>query len=435
MNDLPMGWEWSSLGEIGKYINGRGFKKTEWRESGRPIIRIQNLTGTSDAFNYFQGEADERHIVRDGDLLVSWAATLGVFVWRGPEAVLNQHIFKVVSYVDPRFHRHLLEHVLGDLQRQTHGSGMVHITKKRFDATPIPVPPLNEQERIVAAIEEHLSVLDRASLTTSAVAARLPRLLDATTRRLIHGHGPSGEAEFSQDPGHPLPEGWSWKRLSDLGEMGRGKSKHRPRNDPILYGGPYPFIQTGDVAAAQGVLKEYRKTYSEAGLAQSRLWPAGTVLITIAANIADSAILGLDACFPDSVVGLIPDVTGVRAEWVEYFLRVEQERLERFAPATAQKNINLRTLRAVVVPVPPLVEQDRILDELDTWSTTVSALSKSLARTKRRAAKARRSIVASAFSGRLVQQDPSDEQASELLKHIRAEKPVKKRQSKTKVSS
>lgn len=157
---LPPGWTRSTLGEIGEYHNGRGFKKSEWRDEGRPIIRIQNLTGSGKSFNYFAGEADERHVVRKGDLLVSWAATLGVFKWDGPEAVLNQHIFKVDSHIHPEFHRYLLEHTLGVLQSKTHGSGMVHITRGRFDETEVWLPPTDEQRRIVEAVETHLSHLD-----------------------------------------------------------------------------------------------------------------------------------------------------------------------------------------------------------------------------------------------------------------------------------
>src|SRR6266498_2505541 len=121
------------LGDIGEYFNGRGFKKSEWREVGRPIIRIQNLTGSTNHFNYFHGEPEEHYTARAGDLLVSWAATLGVFVWKGTEAVVNQHIFKVRSHIERDFHRYLLLSVLGDLRLQTHGSGMVHITKSRFE--------------------------------------------------------------------------------------------------------------------------------------------------------------------------------------------------------------------------------------------------------------------------------------------------------------
>src|SRR5687768_7048965 len=115
MSDLPAGWTSATLGEIGEYLNGRGFKKSEWNDTGRPIIRIQNLTGSANSFNYFAGEPEEYYIARDGDLLVSWAATLGVFVWRGPEAVVNQHIFKVNSRIDLGFHRYLLDATLMSL--------------------------------------------------------------------------------------------------------------------------------------------------------------------------------------------------------------------------------------------------------------------------------------------------------------------------------
>ena len=188
MSELPLSWVGTTLGEIGTYLNGRGFKKSEWRKSGRPIIRIQNLTGSGNSFNYFDGEADERHVARDGELLVSWAATLGVYVWHGPEAVINQHIFKVESHIDRRFHRYLLQATLDDLQRQTHGSGMVHITKSKFDSTPVALPPLNEQRRIVAAIEEHLSRLDAADASLAAALRRLDGFLGqvAVPRANIH---------------------------------------------------------------------------------------------------------------------------------------------------------------------------------------------------------------------------------------------------------
>src|ERR1035438_8892162 len=106
------------------------------------------------------------------------------------------------------------------------------------------------------------------------------------------------------DSGSP---GWQLKKLIELGELSRGRSRHRPRHAPHLYGGPYPFIQTGDVKASGGRISSYQQTYSEAGLAQSRMWPAGTLCITIAANIAETGILAFPACFPDSIVGFVAD--------------------------------------------------------------------------------------------------------------------------------
>lgn len=156
---IPEGWAPSTLGEIGEYLNGRAFKKTEWSDEGRPIIRIQDLTGSNNNPNYFEGAIEDRYVVRPGDLLVSWSATLGAYLWNGSEGVLNQHIFKVRSFIDPKFHFFLMQHVLSDLSQQTHGSGMEHITKSRFRSTPITVPPLAEQRRIVDRVESLTSNL------------------------------------------------------------------------------------------------------------------------------------------------------------------------------------------------------------------------------------------------------------------------------------
>lgn len=151
----------TTLGAIGEYINGRGFKKSEWADKGLPIIRIQDLTGTGKGHNYFNGEIDDCHVVEPGDLLISWSATLGVYIWNGPKAALNQHIFKVVSKIDKKLHYYLVQHILEELYRKTHGSGMVHITKGKFEETPITIPETPEQQKqIVAKIEELFSHID-----------------------------------------------------------------------------------------------------------------------------------------------------------------------------------------------------------------------------------------------------------------------------------
>jgi type I restriction enzyme S subunit len=163
-----------------------------------------------------------------------------------------------------------------------------------------------------------------------------------------------------------LPLGWAWARFPELGEFGRGKSKHRPRNDPSLYkNGKYPLVQTGDVARANGSIKTYTNQYNEVGLTQSRLWPENTLCITIAANIADTGILSFEACFPDSVVGFVPAECLGHVRYFEYFLRTAKSRLEDFAPATAQKNINLEILQQVLVPLPPVAEIGRIVARVD----------------------------------------------------------------------
>ena len=165
---------------------------------------------------------------------------------------------------------------------------------------------------------------------------------------------------------------WSPKRLDQLGHVSRGRSLHRPRDAAHLYGGPFPFIQTGDVKHAGLYITEYQQTYSEAGLAQSKLWPAGTLCITIAANIADTAILGIDACFPDSVIGFIPDPDEADARFVKYlFDATIQRRVEQFTQGAAQDNLSQEKLLSLDFNVPKVDEQKRIASVLSTYDDLI----------------------------------------------------------------
>lgn len=157
---------------------------------------------------------------------------------------------------------------------------------------------------------------------------------------------------------------WPLVRLSDLGEVSRGRSKHRPRYAEHLYGGPYPFIQTGDIKASGGIVTGYKQTYSEAGLAQSRLLPAGTMCITIAANIAETGILTFSSCFPDSVVGFIANDKKCDVRFVEYSFRYRRGEIQKQAIGSVQDNINIAILERFRFPLPPLPTQRRIADIL-----------------------------------------------------------------------
>jgi type I restriction enzyme, S subunit len=167
---------------------------------------------------------------------------------------------------------------------------------------------------------------------------------------------------------------WSLQKVSALGDFDRGKSKHRPRDAAHLYGGPYPFIQTGDITNARGRITSHRQTYSEAGFAQSRLWPAGTLAITIAANIAETALLTFPACFPDSVVGFTADPKKADVRFVEYLFQAMRKQVKSHAYGSAQENINLEVLRKLEFPIPPLGIQVEIADFLSLIDDRITLL-------------------------------------------------------------
>lgn len=165
---------------------------------------------------------------------------------------------------------------------------------------------------------------------------------------------------------------WRKKKLDQLGTVARGRSRHRPRDAEHLYGGLYPFIQTGDVKQADLYISSFTQTYSDAGLQQSKLWPAGTLCITIAANIAETAILGIDACFPDSVIGFIADPEQSDTRFVKYlFDATIKARARQFSQGATQDNLSQEKLLSLEFDVPSVHEQKQIADVLSGYDDLI----------------------------------------------------------------
>ena len=164
---------------------------------------------------------------------------------------------------------------------------------------------------------------------------------------------------------------WETKQLNEIGFVGRGKSRHRPRDASHLYEGEYPFIQTADVKHSGLYLSSYSKTYSEAGLEQSKLWKKGTLCITIAANIADTAILDIDACFPDSVIGFNADESKCDVRFIKYQFDILQQRYKQFSQGAAQDNLSLEKLLTVPLLIPPLLIQYKIASILSAYDDLI----------------------------------------------------------------
>nr|WP_278321683.1 restriction endonuclease subunit S [Leptospira kobayashii] len=172
-----------------------------------------------------------------------------------------------------------------------------------------------------------------------------------------------------------------WKPLGEVAlEFSRGKSKHRPRNDSKLYGGNIPFIQTGDIRNASHIITDYTQTYSDFGLQQSKLWPKGTLCITIAANIAETTILGFDSCFPDSVIGFVANPEKTSSSYVEYLLSSFKTQLQSQSTGSAQDNINMGTFESMRLPFPPLDVQARIVAILDKFDVLTNSITEGLPR-------------------------------------------------------
>nr|WP_144922678.1 restriction endonuclease subunit S [Paenibacillus bovis] len=344
---------YKKLGDIATYINGYAFKPKDWDSKGLPIIRIQNLTNTSEKVNYFNGEIDEKYIVKKGDILIAWSASLGVYEWSGEDALLNQHIFKVVfdkEKIDKHYFKFMVQRTLDRALHFLHGSTMKHITKKYFDNLLIPFPPIDVQQKIANTLILAQGVVNKRKAQIKAI--------DQLTQSL-----------FLEMFGDPVinNKNWDVKKLSETGELKRGMSKHRPRNAPELLGGPYPLIQTGDVANSDIYIRKYHQTYSELGLKQSKMWPAGTLCITIAANIARTGILTFDACFPDSVVAYVPN-KNMSNLYVLFWFKFLQKIIEANAPESAQKNINLKILSDLDISVPPIEKQkqfEKVISEIE----------------------------------------------------------------------
>ena len=389
-----------------------------------PESKYYNSNG--DGLPFFQGKADfgelypsirvycsqPTKIAEKDDILLSVRAPVGptnlapckVCIGRGLTAIRPSEVL-LTRYV-------LLFFRYFEAQLASKGTGTTFkaITQDVVKNLEIPIPPIPEQERIVARIEELFSQLDAGVETLKKTKAQLAVYRQAVLKEAFEGrltiHVPvnlplSWESSDETNTLPAIPEEWHYIALKYLGDLGRGKSKYRPRNDPKLFvDGKYPFIQTGDVKAATNCITSFTKQYGEFGLSQSKLWPKGTLCITIAANIAETAFLGIDACFPDSIVGFTPNES-ILAEYVRYFVESQKIRLWAFAPATAQKNINLDTLENLIVPYCSIDEQRVVISEIESRLSVCDSIEQTVDTALQQAEAMRQSILKGAFEGKL----------------------------------
>lgn len=338
--------EWKELGEVVDTVTSPvKLTKKEYQVTGRiPIVDQgeQFVAGYTDNEKYL--EKDEYIIFGDHSEHIKYVDFAFV---QGADGL---KILKPKSGIKAKY----IYYCFCNFYKKE-GSYKRHWSKAR--TTQIPIPPQEIQEKIVQILDKFT---DYVTELTSELTSRKKQYSFYRDKLL------SFEDEVYQV---------EWKTLSEIAKVfGRGKSKHRPRNDTRLYGGDIPFIQTGDIRGAGKWIENFSKTYSDFGLEQSKQWKKGTLCITIAANIAETGLLGFDACFPDSIIGFVANPEFAITEYVYYYLNSIKGHLANKSYGSAQDNLNLAIFSSLKIPVPSLEIQSRIVEVLDNFDTVCNDL-------------------------------------------------------------
>ena len=271
------------------------------------------------------------------------------------------------------------------VEQNVQGSTLKNLNTGWLKDFKIPIPSIDEQQRIVGILDEAFENIEKAKQNTLQNLNNAKELFESYLTSIL----------INKD-------NWDKKKLSEVAiDFGRGRSRHRPRNDKKLYGGQYPFIQTGEIRNSNHFITEYSQTYNEIGLAQSKLWPKGTLCITIAANIAETGVLTFDACFPDSVIGCVFDETRTNIDYVEYLLQSFKTILQAEGKGSAQDNINLGTFEKYSFPFPDKIKQDEIVNELDLMRNNIAKLEQIYEQKLKDLDELKQSILQKAFNGEL----------------------------------
>lgn len=399
---LPKGWKSVLIPEVVFFQEGPGVRKSQFRTEGVKLVNVGNINDRQIDLeatkNYIEKEEAynkyAHFLLDEGDLLIACSGIVVDNFHNKIAFIKKEHLplclntstmrFKTLDkkVLDINYFKIFLQtnFFKNQLRSLITGSAQLNFGPSHIKQINLLLPPLATQQKIAAILD----AADELRQKDKALVAKYDELTQAL---------------FLDMFGDPVtnPKGWEKVKFEEVGKLDRGKSKHRPRNDPRLLGGKHPLIQTGDIANCGGYVTEYTSTYTDFGLAQSRLWSAGTLCITIAANIAKTGILTFDACFPDSVVGFIPNKK-TNNEYTQLWMSFLQKIIEDAAPMAAQKNINLAILKDLDFPLPPFSLQNQ-------FSERVKAIEeqKSIAQTSAlKSEELFNSLLQKAFNGELV---------------------------------
>jgi len=261
-----------------------------------------------------------------------------------------------------------------DITPYVHQGTRMKLNLSQLQQLSVYIPPIEEQQKIIRLFVK----VDRVSHLLKTIIKIYQQLMLALLQQLLtqgieHNH-------FKQTILGKLPQAWHVKRLAEIAKLKRGKFSVRPRNDPRYYGGDMPFVQTADIAHADGYLRHYQQTLNQDGVAISKVFKKGTLLVTIAAHIGDIALATFDTACPDSIVAIQPD-QDIDSVWLMYYMKMQRPKLLSLATQNTQKNINLKVLKAFPIAIPPLAEQKKIASYLSSVNDCLQLTKERLANT------------------------------------------------------
>jgi len=360
-------WRIVKIPEVLFFQEGPGVRKNQFSTCGVKLLNVGNinegkinLSKTKVYISEKEAFGKYKHfLIDEGDLVIASSGIIVDNFYNKIAFIKKEHLplcmntstirFKSLdsNIIDLNYFKFFLKTKFfsNQLQKLITGSAQLNFGPSHLKKIDLILPSLEDQKRIVKILD----VADALRQKRKQAIALLDDYLKSV---------------FLEMFGDPVTnsKGWELQAFESLGTLDRGKSKHRPRNAPELLGGSHPLIQTGDIANANLFIEEYKSTYSDFGLKQSKKWPKGTLCITIAANIAKTGILNFDACFPDSVVGFVANTKKTNNKFIHFWMSFFQKILESNAPESAQKNINLKILRCLKVINPPLEMQNRFAE-------------------------------------------------------------------------
>lgn len=381
---MKRGWSQKPLGDLVDVLDRLRKPITKKDRKAGPYPYY----GATGVLDYVDGYLFNEPLVLIGEDGAKWEAGANSAFPIVGKTWVNNHAHVIRPHRNKVLDDWLIYYLNGaDLMPFISGMTVPKLNQGRLLEIPIPLPPLEEQRRIVAVLDEAFEGLARARAHAEANLQNARDLFVASLRSL-----------FSDNR-----ENWPLRNIADVcSEFGRGKSRHRPRNDPHLYGGDMPFVQTGDLSKADHFLREFSQTYSAEGVAQSRVWPKGTVCIAIVgATIGESAILEFNACFPDSIIGMVPDPGKADSEFLDFLLQFVKTDLKEAGKGSARDNINLRTFSDRLFPIPDLKAQLAAIERISEIDKECRELNTEYATKLQDLDDLRQSLLQKAFAGEL----------------------------------